>query len=390
MTIFVTNIWNHYMTTICRWMAECLGKGEFRAVLVSPVDEEGAFRVRKGMSWDMRGPDEDWLLRNPQTVKELERGEWIGLIEFSDVAVIDSLFYNKKLLKAVDRRVKSGRLTFFSNERFFKKAVTVMDCINPANWIRWMKMHRRFNRPNVHYLPMSHWGVDDMRFYDACKGRIWKWGYFPEVSDTPIDKPARGKLRIGWAGRMVDWKHVECIIKAASLLGADARSRCVIELVGDGDQKEYLVAMAEKLGISDIMSFRGYLTVTNTMEFMRKLDVYVLPSDRGEGWGVVLAEAMDKCCVPIACVEAGATLNLIEDGENGFVFECGDAKRVATKIQWLLEHPVERKAMGRRAWERMQRHTPKIAAERLVQLISAIQSNRPEDIPSEGLCSKER
>ena len=102
---------------------------------------------------------------------------------------------------------------------------------------------------------------------------------------------------------------------------------------------------------------------------------------------MVLAEAMDKCCVPMACVEAGATLDLIDDGENGFVFEKGDCRRIAKKLMWCIDHPDERRAMGVKAWKTMQERSPEEAAKRLCNLIKAIQTGDRSLIPAEGLCA---
>jgi glycosyltransferase involved in cell wall biosynthesis len=153
----------------------------------------------------------------------------------------------------------------------------------------------------------------------------------PELSDAPAEKTQHCEFRIGWCGRMIGWKHPDHILRAVALLPEEYRKRCRVSLVGDGECKSSLVALATELKLSDIVEFKPYMTVAEVAEWMAGLDVYLFPSDIEEGWGVVLAEAMDRCCVPIACVEAGATLDLIDDGENGFVFEKNEIGRIAKK-----------------------------------------------------------
>jgi len=388
MTIFVTNIWNHYTTNIGARLAAILGEDNFRLVLTSPVQEEPEFKARMEMGWKFDLPAYKWLVRNPQHANEFAGSEHVKLIEEAEVAVVAALYGTKLLFKAVRKRARSGKLTFFTNERYFKEYPSMWDAFKPINLPRWYRQHRLMSRPNVHYLPISHWGYEDARFYDGCHDRVWKWTYTPEVSKEPTVKPANEKMRIGWCGRMISWKHVEYMIEALGLLPKEYQMRCRMTLVGDGECKNGLVKLVAERGLGASVEFLPYMPVSEVTKLMSELDVYILPSDRGEGWGVVLAEAMDKCCVPIACVEAGATLDLIDDGENGFVFEKGDCRRIAKKLRWLIDHPEARREMGLRAWETMQERSPEKAARRLCNLIRGIQDGNDSLIPVEGLCSR--
>lgn len=387
MTVFVTNIWNHYTTTIGKPMADILGGENFRLALVSPTKEDPLFTRKAKMKWSFDLPNEKWLVPNPETSKDLERGEAIRLIETADVAVIGALYSCKRLFKAVRRRVSSGKLTFLTNERFIKEYVTFMDFFKPRTIYNWFYLHWLLAHKNVHYLPISHWGAHDARFLAGAKGRVWKWSYMPELSVAPVEKPVHEEFRIGWCGRMIGWKHPDHILRAVALLPEEYRRRCRVSFVGDGECKASLVALASELQLDDIVEFMPYMTVPEVAKWMSGLDAYVFPSDTLEGWGVVLAEAMDKCCVPIACVEAGGALDLIDDGENGFVFEKDDLGRIARKIIWLMDHPKETRTMGLNAWESLRRRTPAECAKRLVQLVNAIQSGDLLQAPKSGICA---
>ena len=387
MTIFVTNIWNHYTTTVGAPLAALLGEDNFRMVLVSPVQEEPEFKARLAMGWKFGLPEYKWLVPNPETSKELANGEAVRLIETADVAVIGALYPCRNLFRAVRNRIRTGKLTFITNERFIKEYVTLKSFLSFRKVYNWVYQHWLLSHKNVHYLPISHWGPRDARFLCGAKGRVWKWAYMPEMSNAPVEKKTHDKFYIGWCGRMIEWKHPDHILKAVSLLPDAYRNRCKVSFVGDGDCKNKLKVLTEELNLADIVEFKPYMSIPEVAEWMSGLDTYVFPSDIEEGWGVVLAEAMDKCCVPIACVEAGATLDLIDDGENGFVFEKGDIACITRKIMWLMNHPTEAKTMGRKAWESLRERTPEVCAKRLSRLIDAITSGDGEPIPSEGICS---
>ena len=73
-------------------------------------------------------------------------------------------------------------------------------------------------------------------------------------------------------------------------------------------------------------------------------DVYVLPSYR-EGIPRTLLEAasMSK---PIVTTDTVGCKEVVEDGKNGFLVPIKNAEVLAGKIEYLVEHPEERKIMG--------------------------------------------
>jgi glycosyltransferase involved in cell wall biosynthesis len=79
-------------------------------------------------------------------------------------------------------------------------------------------------------------------------------------------------------------------------------------------------------------------------------DVFALPS-RQEGIGGVYIEAWAMRKPVIACRIPYLT---IEDGVDGFLIS-QDAKALADRIIWLLDHPQDGKAMGERGFVKVQR-----------------------------------
>lgn len=389
MVIYITNKWAHFQGSVCRELARLLGPGNFKMLLMEPLDfgqEEN--ETHKKMNWTHRPPQEEWIMQPAETVKELLSGEWLNLLRSAEVAIVGAMYGCRETISALDGRINAGKLTFIMNERYFKEKPRLRDFLNPRFLRLLQVLHRRFNNRNVHYLPIDYYGANDMRFLRACKGRMWKWAYFPEVSEKPTVKQLHDKLRVCWCGRMIECKRVEYIIKALGLVPDDAKCRMEVTIVGEGDTRKDMEALAEENGLSGVVSFKPFLSPSGVVEFLEGQDVYVFPSDRHEGWGVALQEAMDKCCVPIANTAAGATLCVVKDGVNGFTFTDGDVERIADRLVWLLEHPAERLEMGRRGWETMQEWSPRTGAERLVALIESIKSGNYGATPIEGLCSR--
>lgn len=63
-----------------------------------------------------------------------------------------------------------------------------------------------------------------------------------------------------------------------------------------------------------------YFSHIDMMKAFEQSSIFLFTSDRREGWGVVLNEAMSKGCIVFASSKAGSTNVLIEDGVNGFTF----------------------------------------------------------------------
>jgi len=80
-------------------------------------------------------------------------------------------------------------------------------------------------------------------------------------------------------------------------------------------------------------------------------DVFALLSIE-EGLAMVLAQAMASGLPVVATPNTGAG-EFITDGVEGFLVPPRDPAAAAAKIEWLLRHPAERLAMGRRARERV-------------------------------------
>jgi glycosyltransferase involved in cell wall biosynthesis len=102
---------------------------------------------------------------------------------------------------------------------------------------------------------------------------------------------------------------------------------------------------------------------------MRQSDIYVLSSNRGEGWGVVANEAMAEGAVLIANEQAGAAPVLIDHGRTGFLFEDDNVDALANILKTLLANKSLREIVRQAAWMEMQTQWhPRVGAERLVRL----------------------
>lgn len=386
MLTYCTGIWTHHQAEVCKELHKILGS-EFKMVLTLPLDAPVS-KERIAMGWDLTPPDEDWIVGPPKTVAEARQVDYSKYIIDPDVAVLGWIPEVPDCL--VMRRIRSGKLTFFQSERLFKQKPTLKDWVNPF-YLKWrLSLWRKLHPKNVHFLTLSHWCAEDLESLGVCRGRTWKWGYLTKVSAEMPHKERHDKLEIGWCGRYLPLKHVDTIISAVSKLSQAAMARCHLTLVGDGGCRDEIEQLVGRLGIDGVVSFKGRVSAAGAVEFMRGLDLYVFASNREDGWGAVLGEAMDAGCAIASSIDAGATLELVKDGVNGYVFECGDDKALAGIMENMILNPDRCREMGEEAWRTLQEWSPEVGARSLVSLINALQSGDVSRIPEKGLCSRVR
>jgi hypothetical protein len=92
--------------------------------------------------------------------------------------------------------------------------------------------------------------------------------------------------------------------------------------------------------------FAGYRI--NGPEIMAASDVCCLPVLRGEGLSRAIIEGMAYAVVPLV-TDVGGNAELVVNGECGLVVPAGDVAALARALEWLYEHPEERRRMGQAA-----------------------------------------
>ena len=138
---------------------------------------------------------------------------------------------------------------------------------------------------------------------------------------------------IGMVGRISPQKAPDVFVRmAAEVVKKIANAWFVI--VGDGEQREEILDLAEQLGIADRLTITGW--TENPIDYMKLFDQAVLLS-RWEGFGLVLAEYMtlEK---PIVATAVDAIPDLVTDYENGLLVEPNSPEKAAAAICEIYEN----------------------------------------------------
>lgn len=171
-----------------------------------------------------------------------------------------------------------------------------------------------------------------------------------DVPETASD-PAAGSY-VAYGGRFVPEKGIYTLLEAARLCQAPFRlSR----------NQRYFVNVDLPPGI-DVVVTQGR---EDLQAFYRGARMVVCPSIWFETFGLVGAEAMANG-IPVVASRLGALSNLVEDGVDGLLFEPGNPRDLAEKVQRLWQDPELCRRLGRAAREKVaSQWSPRQYCERL-------------------------
>jgi len=115
-------------------------------------------------------------------------------------------------------------------------------------------------------------------------------------------------------------------------------------ILGDGQLREQLQELARSFGITEKVIFRGSVPHDELPSYLNSSDLYVSTS-LSDGTSISLLEAM-ACGLPCVVSDIPANKPWIKEGQNGFRFQPGDHKELATKIISVLSGKELRASMG--------------------------------------------
>ena len=173
-----------------------------------------------------------------------------------------------------------------------------------------------------------------------------RWGYFPECrvyDDFQWLQEHKNPRSLLWAGRFLDWKHpgdAVAVVHRLAAEGVDVR----LQLTGAGPLEEDL---RRQIGEDSRITLTGPMRPKQVRHCMEQAGVFLFTSDRREGWGAVVNEAMNSGCAVVASWAAGSVPYLLRDGINGLVYPSGDREALYRRLRMLLDDEDMQHRMGK-------------------------------------------
>jgi len=174
------------------------------------------------------------------------------------------------------------------------------------------------------------------------------------LAEFPHVLEGRAPNRLLAVGSLSKRKGFDYLVRAAQLLvarGVDVD----VEMIGDGEERTNLEALAAELGIGNRVEFRGYLPFAGVREAMNRATILVHPSDGlGDGLPNVVREAM-ALGAPVVASEVAGIPDALRDG-CGVLVPPKDAAALAHALEGLLRDPAARREIAVRARRRTEEH----------------------------------
>lgn len=335
--LYVSSVLNHHQIEFCDEMYRLHGN-DFHFVTTMEIEEQ---RVRLGYK----------LYERPYNIKmhlSEENKRKVEELFFSDDVVILDVFMEEWLQK----RLKENKLTFLYKERLFKAKPSIYWFLRCFLFVQ--REYRKFWNGPLYMLGASAATVDDFALLRFPRNHVFTWGYFPPFHELQKEEITAKKkndcLQLLWAGRLIDWKHPEYVLSAAVAL-KKKHIRFHLNIIGNGELEALLQKRIHELDLEQEVSLLGSMPPTSVREYMERANIYLFTSNRAEGFGAVLTEAMNSACAVIASATAGGTGLLIHDGENGRIYQRDSEDELVRIALELAGDPERIQSLGWSAYE---------------------------------------
>lgn len=381
--VFVSNYLSHHQIPFCDAIS-AIQDIEYFFVSTDVMSLE-----RRNLGY--RDIEKSYEIRTYNNAEALNRAKEI--INDADVVVLGSAPDSY-----IIPRLKAGKLTFKYAERFYKRGLSYKNLLHAiaGAWLH----HGRFQKYPLYMLCASAYTAGDAAVFHNYIGRTYKWGYFPEAKEYDVDDLMSRKLSVTsgwkhpqvsilWAGRLIGWKHPDVSIELAASLKEKGYS-FRMSIIGNGEMEQKLRTMIEQKDLTDCVEMLGAMSPEEVRSHMEKADIYLFTSDFNEGWGAVLNESMNSGCAVIASHAIGSVPFLIQDGENGLIYENGNQQQFEERVESVIKDSEYRKRLGVNAYESVVNEwSADIAAKRFVALSQSLLKKEPADnLFAKGPCSR--
>lgn len=151
---------------------------------------------------------------------------------------------------------------------------------------------------------------------------------FPMRVSEKNDEPT-----VVYFGRLKKYKSVDHVVRAFSIVHSTMpESR--LQIIGRGDEAEALVALVADLGLTNVVSFEGWVSGEEKVLLLSRAHVVVYSSVK-EGWGITNMEA-NACGTPVISADSPGLRDSVNNGVSGTLYSYGDIDLLAKRIREIL------------------------------------------------------
>ena len=257
------------------------------------------------------------------------------------LALIVSKLYRKKFIfeiqgdifdypGKVGGRIHSSLVKFFS--RILVKRADYIRIVSPFLFESLDKLN--INREKIFLIP------------PRCDSKLFSK---QNVNEDKSEVFKENQYNLLFVGNLLIAKGVDILLEAFALIEKE-NSNIGLVFAGDGEEKERLMTRSKELGVNEKVIFLGRVEYGSIPTLMFYADILILPSIE-EGVGRVLLEAMSMH-LPIIASNIGGIPLVIDDRQDGLLFEVGDINTLKEHVLFLLGNKSFSDNMSRTAYRK--------------------------------------
>lgn len=206
-------------------------------------------------------------------------------------------------------------------------------------------------------IHVTGFGIDSARFHPDLDGRVIRERYGVAPHTVLIFALQRLEMR----------KGLDVLLRAVALLG-DRDFHLLIG--GKGRDAAQLQALTAELGLTERVTFAGFVDETEKALYYAACDIFALHSHH-EGLGIVLAEAA-AVGKPLVTTHAGGTTDIARNGQTGLTVPPSNPQALAQALAVLIDDPQQRHVMGHASAQHAQTMAIERVAAHYLQLFETV------------------
>ncbi len=176
----------------------------------------------------------------------------------------------------------------------------------------------------VHRIPN---GIDVKRFEKK-----------PQRGALPGFTRREGEVIVGTVAGLRAIKNLPRLVRACAAAGENVR----LVIVGEGPEKETILAGAKRTGLGDRLLMPGFLA--DPARYIGLFDIFALSSD-SEQFPISLIEAM-AAGLPVAATDVGDIKSMVSQANQGFIKPLADEAKFYESLTTLVQHKQLREDLG--------------------------------------------
>lgn len=372
--VFLSTFLNHHQLPLCNAFFR-MKNVEFQYISVMPVSQECLKLGYRDMNNEC-----DFVIKAYESTEKKNRA-------IREMKKADVLICVVNIWDYLTKEEVKDKLVFLYMERIFKKVYNLEFALNIP---RSIKNHTLNRGKNIFVLCAGAYVESDLKKICAYKGRMYRWGYFPEVFERKYEDAVKLKsseiVRILWAGRFLDWKRPQQALEIAKKL-KEKGYNFQLDMVGGGDLENEIKKQVCENKLEGCVNLMGFVPAEQVRTYMDRADIFLFTSNRIEGWGAVLNEAMSSRCAVVANWQIGAVPFLVRHNKNGLVYN-GTVEDLLLKTECLVNDKEKRLNLGEQAYRMMHEYwNADVAADHFVRLSQSLLSGEKNKMDLKGPCS---